>query len=120
VEIHKVLRLVPIYRDLDEEEMDRIAKIAITRYVRKKSIIFNEGCEKEAVYFIQDGLVKAYKTDEEGNEQIVSLLQTGEMFPHTGFKFQLCPLDSLHHTAKMRYLAHTSHSFGFSFQLHMN
>lgn len=85
MEIHKVLRLVPIFRDLDEEEMDRIAKIAITRFVRKKSIIFIEGYDKEAVYFIQDGLVKAYKTDEEGNEQIVSLLQTGDMFPHTGF-----------------------------------
>jgi CRP/FNR family transcriptional regulator len=37
------------------------------------------------VYFILDGLVKAFKTDENGNEHIVSFLKTGDMFPHTGF-----------------------------------
>ncbi|WKL04931.1 cyclic nucleotide-binding domain-containing protein [Paenibacillus amylolyticus] len=30
-------------------------------------------------------MVKAYKTDENGHEQIVSFLKTGDMFPHTGF-----------------------------------
>jgi CRP/FNR family transcriptional regulator len=29
--------------------------------------------------------VKTFKVDEDGNEQIISLLQKGEMFPHIGF-----------------------------------
>jgi len=44
-----------------------------------------EGSEKEVVYFIRSGLVKTYKTDENGHEQIVSFLKAGDMFPHTGF-----------------------------------
>lgn len=80
-----VLQQFPIFKDLNQQELARVAEIAIPRVFRKKMTIFMEGSEKEAVFFIQDGLVKAYKTDEEGHEQIVSLLQTGDMFPHTGF-----------------------------------
>jgi CRP/FNR family cyclic AMP-dependent transcriptional regulator len=80
-----MLQQVPLFRDLNQQEMARVEEIAIHRVFRKKTTIFMEGGEKEAVFFIQDGLVKAYKTDEEGHEQIVSLLQTGDMFPHTGF-----------------------------------
>ena len=88
MDLHHTLRHIPIFRDLNDEELDRITKIAITRSVKKKSTIFHEGDDKEAVYFLQDGLVKTFKTDENGNEQIVSLLQTGDMFPHTGFFHQ--------------------------------
>ena len=80
-----VLRQFPLFGDLNDHELARVNEIAIHRQFRKKTIIFTEGSEKEAVFFIQDGLVKAFKTDEEGHEQIVSLLQTGDMFPHTGF-----------------------------------
>ncbi|TRY26528.1 Crp/Fnr family transcriptional regulator [Brevibacillus sp. LEMMJ03] len=79
------LQQVPLFRDLNRQELARVEEITMHRLFRKKTTIFMEGSEKEAVFFIQDGLVKAYKTDEEGHEQIVSLLQTGDMFPHTGF-----------------------------------
>lgn len=78
------LRRMPLFHDLSEQELERVEEIAISRFVSKRSAIFTEGSEKEAVYFIQDGLVKTYKTDENGHEQIVSLLRTGDMFPHTG------------------------------------
>lgn len=44
-----------------------------------------EGEEREAVFFIKSGLVKAFKIDEDGNEQVISILQSGDMFPHVGF-----------------------------------
>src|SRR5690606_11985193 len=67
------------------QELERVEEITIARFIPRKSTVFTEGSEKEAVYFIKDGLVKTYKTDENGNEQIVSFLKTGDMFPHTGF-----------------------------------
>ncbi|CAJ1003945.1 MULTISPECIES: Crp/Fnr family transcriptional regulator [Brevibacillus] len=79
------LRQVPMFHDLSDQEMERVAEIAISRFIPKKSVIFSEGSEKEAVYFIQEGLVKTFKTDENGHEQIVSLLKPVDMFPHTGF-----------------------------------
>src|SRR5690606_37376908 len=68
-----------------QEELEHIWGISIQRSYRKRTIVFTEGADKEAVYFILDGLVKAFKTDENGNEHIVSFLKTGDMFPHTGF-----------------------------------
>jgi len=80
-----ILQQVPLFRDLNVEEMERVENIAIRRFYAKKSVVFTEGSEKEAVFFIHDGLVKAYKTDENWHEQIVSFLKTGDMFPHIGF-----------------------------------
>lgn len=76
---------MPLFQDLSEQELERVADIAIARRVTRKSVIFTEGSEKEAVFFIREGLVKTFKTDENGHEQIVSFLKTGDMFPHTGF-----------------------------------
>ncbi|MEX1030386.1 MAG: Crp/Fnr family transcriptional regulator [Paenibacillaceae bacterium] len=81
----EMLRILPMFRDLTNDELEQIWGISIPRFYRKRTVVFTEGSDKEAVYFIQDGLVKAYKTDENGHEHIVSFLKTGDMFPHTGF-----------------------------------
>ena len=80
----QLLRNVSLFRDLNDEEIDRIQNIAIQRTYKKKQIVFHEGAVKEAVYFINSGFIKAFKTDENGHEHIVSILNSGEMFPHTG------------------------------------
>lgn len=79
------LQQVPLFHDLNAQELERIEDISISRFAARKSTIFLEGSEKEAVYFIRNGGVKTYKTDENGHEQIVSFLKNGDMFPHTGF-----------------------------------
>lgn len=79
------LQQVPLFHDLNAQELERIEDISIARSVAKKSTVFLEGSAKEAVYFIRSGLVKTYKTDEHGHEQIVSFLKSGDLFPHTGF-----------------------------------
>lgn len=80
-----VLQQVPLFRDLNVMEMERVENITIQRFYKKRTVIFTEGGEREAVYFIAEGLVKAFKTDEHGHEQIVSILKNGDMFPHVGF-----------------------------------
>src|SRR5699024_11372541 len=37
------------------------------------------------VYFVQYGKVKIYKTNYDGSEQIINILQRDDMFPHQGF-----------------------------------
>ncbi|HEY8528640.1 MAG TPA: Crp/Fnr family transcriptional regulator [Paenibacillaceae bacterium] len=80
-----LLARIPLFRDLSGPEMEQVAQLAIFRYYARKSVIFAQGDEKEAVHLIRDGLVKTIKTDEFGHEQIVSFLKPGDMFPHTGF-----------------------------------
>jgi len=106
-----LLRNVPLFRDLTDAELERIAAIAIPRSFPKKNLIFAEGSPREAVYFIVDGLVKAFKVDANGNEQIVSLLTKGDMFPHTGF-FDQSPYPANAETVKpTRVFAIPIHSF---------
>jgi CRP/FNR family cyclic AMP-dependent transcriptional regulator len=81
----QLLRKVELFHDLTDTELARIWQIVIARRYRKRTVIFAEGRDKEAVFFIVEGLVKTFKTDENGNEYIMSFLQPGEMFPHTGF-----------------------------------
>jgi CRP/FNR family transcriptional regulator len=79
------IRQIPLFRDLTPQEAARAQEIAIRRHFAKKSVVFREGDPKAAVFFIEEGIVKTSKTDEDGQERIVSLLQSGDMFPHTGF-----------------------------------
>lgn len=81
----ELLQTFPFFSHLSEKELEEIEQIIVTKKFKKKERIFLEGSKKEAVYFIKKGIVKAFKTDENGNEHIISLLKEGEMFPHTGF-----------------------------------
>lgn len=81
----QLLQSFPFFSHLSEKELEEIEQITVTRKIQKKERIFLEGSKNEAVYFIKKGIVKAFKTDENGNEHIISLLKEGEMFPHTGF-----------------------------------
>lgn len=79
------LQEVPLFRGLDEPELNMLRELLIPRFYKKKSVIFTEGSDRESVYIVQEGLVKAFKTDVDGHEQIVNFLGPGSMFPHTGF-----------------------------------
>lgn len=41
---------VPIFQDLSPEELKQVEDIAISRSIHKKTVIFSEGSEKEAVF----------------------------------------------------------------------
>lgn len=84
-QIKKVLSNFMLFRDLNEQEIDKIVQISLSRTWKKNSYIFLQGEPLDNVYFIDDGKVKIYKSDVNGREQIVSILKMGEMFPHVGF-----------------------------------
>jgi CRP/FNR family transcriptional regulator, cyclic AMP receptor protein len=83
--IKKVLWEFSLFRELDDNEMDKVVEIAISRDWKKNSHVFLQGDPLENVYFIYDGKIKIYKSDINGKEQIVGIFKKGEMFPHVGF-----------------------------------
>lgn len=85
-----ILRGLPLFSELNDEELNKLETITKKRTYSKRQYIFMEGEPREAVYFIQKGSVKIFKVDENGNEQVINLLQKGEMFPHIGF-FDMTP-----------------------------
>jgi CRP/FNR family cyclic AMP-dependent transcriptional regulator len=84
-DINAALLRIPLFGELNQEELNRLENIASLRHYSKKTIIFNQGTEREAIYFVLRGLVKTFKTDENGYEQLMNILKTGDLFPQTGF-----------------------------------
>lgn len=84
-DIEKRLKAVPLFKDLEKDELSHIVEIAQTRLYKHKLYVFMQGDPLDRVFFIHSGKIKIYKTDTSGREQIVSVLEAGEMFPHAGF-----------------------------------
>lgn len=84
-EIKRVLSEFSLFRELTDNEINKITKITISREWKKHSHVFLQGDPLENVYFIYDGKIKIYKSDVNGKEQIVAIMKKGEMFPHVGF-----------------------------------
>ncbi|QST01752.1 Crp/Fnr family transcriptional regulator [Pontibacillus sp. ALD_SL1] len=84
-ETNHLLRQIPLFSTLEEEELSTLGTITTRRFYQKQEVIFMEGQKREAVYFISKGIVKTSKTDQNGKEHIINFLQPGEMFPHVGF-----------------------------------
>lgn len=78
------LKQFPVFKDLDEFEMMPIVDFSATKTFQPGQIIFMQDEPITEVYFIKSGKVKIYKTDYEGKEQIVNMLQKNDMFPHQG------------------------------------
>ncbi|BCU82746.1 anaerobic regulatory protein [Polycladomyces abyssicola] len=81
----EILKYVPLFSELTDEDLEKIVRIAVLRHYRKNSTIFVEGQPFSTVYFIQSGIVKVTKVEKNGNEQVICLLRQGDMFPHVGF-----------------------------------
>ncbi|QCJ45248.1 Crp/Fnr family transcriptional regulator [Bacillus sp. S3] len=84
-DIIKRLSDVPIFKELSLMELDPIVKIAQTRFYKHKMYVFMQDDHLDRVFFIHSGKIKIYKTDHSGKEQLISVLEPGEMFPHAGF-----------------------------------
>lgn len=82
--IHKELARFEIFASLNIDELHEVAYITDKLNVTKGTHVFYHGDEMEKLFFVLSGTVKIYRTDEEGNEQIVNFFQKGEMFPHHG------------------------------------
>ncbi|MBB6453027.1 CRP/FNR family transcriptional regulator [Salirhabdus euzebyi] len=84
-QIKEWLSRQPLFQGLTDQEMDSVVDLAGTRHYKTGMHVFMQGEPVTNVYFIHDGRVKIYKTDINGKEQIVNVLQPGHMFPHQGF-----------------------------------
>lgn len=78
-EIH-FLRNVPIFADLSEKELARIAKLGTRQKYKKGSVVVIEQESGAALFIIISGKVKVVRMDESGREVILSIFGPGEFF----------------------------------------
>lgn len=71
---------VPIFENLNNEELLEIVKTINHKEYIKGDIIFTEGNVANTLYFINEGKIKLYKYTKDGKEQILHVLSEGDFF----------------------------------------
>ena len=78
--IVSILKQIPLFSDLGESELEKIASLVSPRHVPKKSVVVQEGDTGDSMYIIVSGSVKISYYTADGQEFILSLLEKGAFF----------------------------------------
>ena len=74
------LKSIPLFADLNEEELRLLADAQMVRKFQKNVIVLHEGDQSNALYLIDSGQVKVSKINEDGKEVVLSILGEGDHF----------------------------------------
>jgi len=74
------LRNVPIFADLEDRDLQKIARLGTRQRYKKGNIVVLEQESGAALFVIISGKVKVVRTDEDGREVILSMFGPGEFF----------------------------------------
>lgn len=74
------LRRINLFADIDDREMQEIADRTTMREVHRGRVILQPDEHPEMVYVIKEGRVKVSRYSPEGKEQILTLLEPGDVF----------------------------------------
>ena len=69
------VKQIDIFRDLDEDDADALARITTFKQLKHEDVISTEG-----VYLLKEGRVKIYETPPEGEAITLEVLEPGEVF----------------------------------------
>lgn len=75
-----LLRNVPLFAGLENEEIEKLAAVASVRTFAKHAVVIREGEQADSIYLINSGKVKVLISDTEGHEVILSILGPGDYF----------------------------------------
>lgn len=76
----QLLKNIPLFADLDEEDLLRIANLMISKKYKKNNLIIFEDDLGSNLFFIKSGRVKISGISSEGGEAIFAILGEGEFF----------------------------------------
>jgi CRP/FNR family transcriptional regulator len=75
-----VLRKTPLFATLPDDDLRRVADLAVSRRFSRKEAIFREGDRADGFFIVSSGKVKVFKLSGEGKEQILHILEAGQTF----------------------------------------
>lgn len=79
-----VLRNVPLFSDLEEQELERLSRVAVRRRAGRGDQVVRSGESADALLILLTGRAKVTNFDEEGREIILAWLGPGEFFGEMG------------------------------------
>jgi CRP-like cAMP-binding protein len=75
-----LLRRVPYFRTLPEEELTQLHRGCLLRRLDVGEIVVLEGMPSPGLYVVRSGSVRVYKTSHRGTEQVLRIAGAGETF----------------------------------------
>jgi CRP/FNR family transcriptional regulator len=76
----ETLRKAPLFATLPDEDLRRVAAIAVSRRYARKETVFREGDRADGFFVVASGKVKVFKLSDEGKEQVLHVLDPGQSF----------------------------------------
>ncbi|NLJ83536.1 MAG: Crp/Fnr family transcriptional regulator [Halanaerobiaceae bacterium] len=76
----KFLKNYVLFSHMDMKYLEEISQLLGRKTFPAGSTIFYEGEKGESVYFLKKGRIKALKSNVDGEEQILEILQAGDVF----------------------------------------
>jgi CRP-like cAMP-binding protein len=76
----EVLRSVPIFSELSEEDITSLARLALRKRYPKDTVVFFENEEGDFFFTILEGRIKVTILGDDGREVILSVLGPGDFF----------------------------------------
>jgi CRP-like cAMP-binding protein len=83
--IQQTLKTVPIFRELDDDELAQILMVGLVRRVAQGTTILKEGEPGGWLYVITEGQVRISKVVPGVGEEALTILQPGELFGEVEF-----------------------------------
>lgn len=68
-----------VLHELPTEDLQILRRHMTTHVYEKGQVVFREGSYPTGIYFLEKGLVKKYKIDAQGREQIIYICNSGEL-----------------------------------------
>ena len=73
------IRTHPLFRHLEDMELQEIMLNKITETYKRGSIVYQEGNRMKGFYCVQSGIIKIYQTGFDGKEQIIRFAKPGDI-----------------------------------------
>jgi CRP-like cAMP-binding protein len=71
---------IPVFSQLDPDELDGLLDIAMTRTLEPGDQLFEKGSEGREVFAVMEGRLKATAPASDGRELVFSIMEPGEVF----------------------------------------
>ncbi|MBT2569451.1 Crp/Fnr family transcriptional regulator [Planococcus sp. ISL-110] len=75
---HLCVSIVPIFNHLEQAELKEVAKTTKRRNLSKGEVLYRAGEKSNSLYIIHKGKLKVYRLTENGKEQVIRVLQSGD------------------------------------------
>ena len=75
-----LLAEVELFRALPAEAVERVAKAAQTRMVRRGDVLFREGDPGDELFVVESGRIAMANKSFDGRESVIALMEAGDVF----------------------------------------